>query len=98
MSLLQAISKVSNSLDSNTTSSGEFDDLKQATLELVMPKIDADTIARYSGGSNKSGSKNLEEQERIERQRNERENTNMLHSVSEPVIKEEFNPSVQDDI
>jgi len=77
----------------SNTSTDPYIDMKEAALELVMPKLDPETLVKYAGDYMENLEKS--EQERDEQARIERENSNNLYSMQEPVMKQEFDPFKQ---
>ena len=100
MSSLQAVSKVIDAIEhavDNDPSTNPIDDLKEVAL-LTMPKLDAQTLVKYTGsiiehlGDNTDQQK---EEERLEQERLQREQAYKINSIQEPSIKKEFDPFAQ---
>ena len=96
MSTLQAVSKVIDAIEhaiDNDPNTNPVDDLKEATLELVMPKLDANTLVKYTGNIVEQLNKNSDQQEEEERLAQERlQREQAYKSIQEPAIKNEFDP------
>ena len=96
MGALEAVSKVIDAIDHATDSDPSTDpyvDLKEAALELVMPKLDSNSLIRYATSSIvEQIDKNLEEQreqKRLEQERLQQEQSNKIDSIKKPVIEQE---------
>lgn len=91
----QAVGKVASAVvDSLNPSSGPAQtnapaDIKQAALELVMPKLDPETIAKYAGKWAENVEKDLkekEEQERIAKEEQQRRQNLGLEKKEETLV------------
>ncbi len=101
MGLSEAIPHVIEAVKSatdNDPSTNPVDDLKQAALELVMPKLDTETLVDYAFESALDHIVHMEQEENQQNTKKKEENLYEVKSSEQLASKEELSPFKEQEI